>query len=59
MVEFLRASEQRWDTIYSVWGAAWFSNPNVLLPLVRGRLEPGGPPAPGRNCALPTQTATV
>lgn len=42
VIEFLEASEQRWDTIYSVWGAGWFTDPRVLLPLVRERLAGGG-----------------
>jgi SAM-dependent methyltransferase len=41
-VAFLKASDQRWDAIYSVWGAVWFTDPDVLLPLVRERLDPGG-----------------
>ncbi len=48
------AAGQRWDAIYSIWGAAWFTDPGRLLPLVFDRLEPGGrfvfshaPPAPG------------
>lgn len=42
VLEFLQESEGSWDTIYSVWGAVWFTEPNALLPLVRDRLEPGG-----------------
>ncbi|GAA1111805.1 class I SAM-dependent methyltransferase [Nocardiopsis exhalans] len=42
VIAFLEAAEQRWDAIYSVWGAVWFSDPRVLLPLVRERLAPGG-----------------
>ncbi|HJE59723.1 MAG TPA: class I SAM-dependent methyltransferase [Nocardiopsis listeri] len=42
VLEFLQSSERSWDTIYSVWGAVWFTDPNALLPLVRDRLEPGG-----------------
>ncbi|KOX16951.1 bifunctional 2-polyprenyl-6-hydroxyphenol methylase/3-demethylubiquinol 3-O-methyltransferase UbiG [Nocardiopsis sp. NRRL B-16309] len=42
VVAFLRDADQRWDAIYSVWGAVWFTDPEVLLPLVHERLEPGG-----------------
>ncbi|MFL1380519.1 MULTISPECIES: class I SAM-dependent DNA methyltransferase [unclassified Nocardiopsis] len=41
-VDFLEGAPRRWDTIYSVWGAVWFTDPEVLLPLVYDRLEPGG-----------------
>ena len=40
--EFLSGTQQRWDAIYSVWGAVWFNDPRVLLPLIHDRLEPGG-----------------
>lgn len=30
------------DAVYSVYGAAWFTDPTVLLPAVRERLRPGG-----------------
>ncbi|GII95364.1 class I SAM-dependent methyltransferase [Sinosporangium siamense] len=33
---------RRWDAIYSIWGAAWFTDPARLLPAVLDRLEPGG-----------------
>ncbi|GAA1079833.1 class I SAM-dependent methyltransferase [Nocardiopsis metallicus] len=42
VVEFLGAAEQRWDAIYSVWGALWFTDPRVLLSLVHDRLAAGG-----------------
>lgn len=41
-IEFLREVDRSWEAIYSVWGAVWFTDPNVLLPLVHGRLTPGG-----------------
>ncbi|RSM80610.1 SAM-dependent methyltransferase [Amycolatopsis sp. WAC 01375] len=54
VVEFLARSDRTWDAIYSVWGALWFLDPAVLLPLVRDHLTPGGklvfshaPPVPG------------
>ncbi|MGW7521330.1 class I SAM-dependent methyltransferase [Streptomyces sp. NPDC054796] len=30
------------DAVYSVFGAIWFTDPDLLLPLVRARLKPGG-----------------
>ncbi|MCX5196175.1 class I SAM-dependent methyltransferase [Streptomyces sp. NBC_00249] len=30
------------DAIYSVFGAAWFTDPGLLLPVVRAHLKPGG-----------------
>ncbi|WP_236541765.1 class I SAM-dependent methyltransferase [Spiractinospora alimapuensis] len=54
VLDYLRASTRRWDAIYSIWGALWFTDPALLLPLVRDHLEPGGhlvfshaPPIPG------------
>lgn len=31
-----------WDAVYSVFGAAWFSDPDRLLPAVRSALRSGG-----------------
>jgi SAM-dependent methyltransferase len=42
VIDYLAASDRRWDAIYSIWGALWFTDPAVLLPLARQRLEPGG-----------------
>jgi SAM-dependent methyltransferase len=39
---YLSAVNLPYDVIYSVYGAAWFTDPEVLLPLVRERLVPGG-----------------
>ncbi|MEU2428321.1 class I SAM-dependent methyltransferase [Streptomyces sp. NPDC007861] len=41
-VPFLSETDTEFDAIYSVFGAAWFTDPDVLLPLVRKRLRPGG-----------------
>lgn len=41
-VEFLARTGDRWHAIYSIWGAAWFTDPDRLLPLVRDRLTAGG-----------------
>ncbi|WP_150241769.1 class I SAM-dependent methyltransferase [Nocardiopsis quinghaiensis] len=40
--DFLASTEQQWEAIYSVWGAVWFTDPGVLLPMVHDRLMPGG-----------------
>jgi SAM-dependent methyltransferase len=54
VIEYLKATDRRWDAMYSIWGAVWFTDPDLLLPLVRDRLKPGGtltfshaPPVPG------------
>ncbi|MFC1407001.1 MULTISPECIES: trans-aconitate 2-methyltransferase [Streptacidiphilus] len=39
---YLDTTQQRFDAIYSVWGAAWFTDPDLLFPLVRSRLNSGG-----------------
>jgi SAM-dependent methyltransferase len=41
-VEFLASRVGAFDVVYSVFGAAWFTDPEVLFPLVRKRLAPGG-----------------
>ncbi|WP_199546330.1 bifunctional 2-polyprenyl-6-hydroxyphenol methylase/3-demethylubiquinol 3-O-methyltransferase UbiG [Streptomyces sp. N35] len=53
-VAYLTASTERWDAIYSSWGAVWFTDPQILLPLIAQHLAPGGrfvaahaPPIPG------------
>lgn len=42
VVDFLSTTDQRWEAIYSIWGALWFTDPQQLLPLIRARLTPGG-----------------
>ncbi|RKS05950.1 methyltransferase family protein [Nocardiopsis sp. Huas11] len=42
VTEFLGGTDRRWEAIYSIWGAAWFTDPQVLFPLVYNRLESGG-----------------
>lgn len=42
VLAFLRESERRWEALYSVWGAVWFTDPRELLPLACDRVEPGG-----------------
>ncbi|MBJ7903368.1 class I SAM-dependent methyltransferase [Streptomyces sp. DSM 110735] len=42
VLEYLGAHEETYDAVYSVFGAAWFTEPARLFPLVRRRLNPGG-----------------
>ncbi|MFI9555365.1 class I SAM-dependent methyltransferase [Nonomuraea endophytica] len=42
VLEHVAATDQRWDAIYSIFGAFWFTDPEQLLPLIRQRLAPGG-----------------
>ncbi|WP_018545473.1 class I SAM-dependent methyltransferase [Streptomyces sp. LaPpAH-108] len=42
VLEYLGGHEESYDAVYSVFGAAWFTDPGRLLPLVRRRLNPGG-----------------
>ncbi|MFI0371827.1 class I SAM-dependent methyltransferase [Actinomadura sp. 1N219] len=41
-MDYLAATDRRWDAIYSIWGAVWFTDPDDLLPLVHDHLNPGG-----------------
>ncbi|MDT0377559.1 class I SAM-dependent methyltransferase [Streptomyces sp. DSM 42041] len=38
----LATDETVYDAVYSTFGAAWFTDPSRLFPLVRSRLRPGG-----------------
>lgn len=58
-VSFLRDTDLQFDAVYSVYGAAWYTDPEELLPMVRARLRSGGvfafnhaqaDPAIGRTC---------
>ncbi|GAA3783946.1 hypothetical protein GCM10022403_018300 [Streptomyces coacervatus] len=42
VLDWLAADENRYDAVYSVFGAAWFTDPGRLFPLVRARLNQGG-----------------
>jgi SAM-dependent methyltransferase len=42
VLDFLGQADQQWDSIYSIWGALWFTDPEALLPMVHDRLSPGG-----------------
>ncbi|MCX4509463.1 class I SAM-dependent methyltransferase [Streptomyces sp. NBC_01619] len=41
-LEHLAASVETYDAVYSVFGAAWFTDPERLLPQVVRALNPGG-----------------
>ncbi|MGQ0840665.1 class I SAM-dependent methyltransferase [Actinokineospora sp.] len=41
-VDYLATTTTSFDVIYSVFGAVWFTDPAVLLPLVRNRMTAGG-----------------
>lgn len=42
VLDYLAATHEQWDAIYSIWGALWFTDPAALLPAVLDRLVPGG-----------------
>ncbi|MFG3034596.1 class I SAM-dependent methyltransferase [Streptomyces sp. NPDC048253] len=42
VLEWLAARDDTFDAVYSIFGAAWFTDPGRLFPLVRDRLGPGG-----------------
>ncbi|WP_055524722.1 class I SAM-dependent methyltransferase [Streptomyces graminilatus] len=42
VLDFLKHDARTYDAVYSIFGAAWFSDPRKLFPLVRQRLHPGG-----------------
>lgn len=42
VLSFLATTRETYDAIYSIFGCAWFANPEQLLPLVLSRLNPGG-----------------
>ncbi|MBX9394882.1 class I SAM-dependent methyltransferase [Streptomyces sp. TRM72054] len=42
VLDYLAACADSFDAIYSIFGAAWFTDPNRLFPLVRARLNDGG-----------------
>jgi SAM-dependent methyltransferase len=39
---YLAESRQQWDAVFSDWGAMFFIDPEILLPLILPRLNPGG-----------------
>ncbi|NEA40355.1 class I SAM-dependent methyltransferase [Streptomyces sp. SID11385] len=42
VLDWLSTDTSRYDAVYSIFGAAWFTDPARLFPLVRERLPPGG-----------------
>ncbi|CAL9560941.1 tRNA 5-carboxymethoxyuridine methyltransferase [Streptomyces sp. enrichment culture] len=42
VLEYLSQHEDEYDAVYSIFGAAWFTDPSRLFPLVHRRLRPGG-----------------
>ncbi|MGW1798995.1 class I SAM-dependent methyltransferase [Streptomyces sp. NPDC001984] len=42
VLEWLASCEDMFDAVYSIFGAAWFTDPSRLFPLVRTQLNPGG-----------------
>ncbi|MEV0407691.1 class I SAM-dependent methyltransferase [Actinoallomurus sp. NPDC050550] len=53
VVDHLIDTDRRWDAIYSIWGAVWFTDPERLLPLTRDHLTPGGKLAFSHAPAVP------
>lgn len=42
VVDYLTRESSAFDVVYSIFGAVWFTDPDLLLPLVRDRMTPGG-----------------
>ncbi|MEV6009601.1 class I SAM-dependent methyltransferase [Streptomyces sp. NPDC051976] len=42
VLEYLRSTTETYDAVYSIFGAAWFTDPSKLFPLVQRCLNPGG-----------------
>ncbi|CAL9479199.1 hypothetical protein SUDANB106_03024 [Streptomyces sp. enrichment culture] len=42
VLEFLADDRATYAAVYSVFGAAWFTDPYCLFPLIAARLNPGG-----------------
>ncbi|MEU2908149.1 class I SAM-dependent methyltransferase [Streptomyces globisporus] len=40
--DYLASNTTPFDAVYSVWGAVWFTDPELLFPLVAQNLTPGG-----------------
>ncbi|WP_234383410.1 class I SAM-dependent methyltransferase [Streptomyces dysideae] len=39
---FLNETDETFDVVLSIFGAVWFVDPDILLPLIRSRMAPGG-----------------
>ncbi|MFJ6515991.1 class I SAM-dependent methyltransferase [Streptomyces sp. NPDC091406] len=53
VLDHLRGSTETYDAVYSIFGAVWFTDPAKLLPLIAGRLAPGGILAFSQPPAIP------
>ncbi|MEU7167070.1 class I SAM-dependent methyltransferase [Streptomyces morookaense] len=53
--EFLTGHPGSFDVVLSIFGLVWFTNPAILLPLVRQSLSPGGVFAFSHRPARPDQ----
>ena len=54
-VEFLAATSATFDVVYSIFGAVWFTDPEVLFPLVRKRMSDDGVFAFSHPPAIPQE----
>ncbi|MGW8991770.1 hypothetical protein ACWGRF_17815 [Streptomyces zhihengii] len=43
VLEYLSAHEEVYDAVYSIFGAAWFTDPSRLFLFILPRLKPGVP----------------
>jgi SAM-dependent methyltransferase len=59
VLDFLTNSDRQWDAIYSIWGALWFTDPDVILPAIRDRLTPDGKLVFSHAPAIPDVNARV
>jgi SAM-dependent methyltransferase len=41
-LDYLATATAPFDVVYSIFGAVWFTDPAILLPLVCNRMKPGG-----------------
>lgn len=53
VLDHLSTATETYDAVYSIFGAAWFTDPAQLLPLVAKRLNPGGVLAFSHPPAIP------
>lgn len=52
-IAYLERTSETYDAVYSVFGAAWFADPDALFPLVAQRLASGGVFAFSQPPAIP------
>ncbi|AJE82888.1 hypothetical protein SLNWT_2512 [Streptomyces albus] len=53
VLDFLAEHKEKYDAVYSIFGAAWFTDPARLFPLVAECLNPGGVFAFSQPPAIP------